>query len=327
MQTKNLRSLLAAIMLFGVVAPTQAAGTWPERTVKLVVPFPAGGNVDTYTRIFAPALAAALGQTVIIENRPGATGAIGVDQVARSAPDGYTVLVGNITSVVGTSVLGVGPATDPLTRLSPVCTTIDGEVVALANAQSGIRSLDGLQSVAQSGSVLSFGSSGLGSISHLAMVQLLDRLQVPATHVPYKGNGQFLVDLLANHIQLGMVDLTNSRPYIDAGRLVPLAVGGNTRFPELPNVPATGELGITRPNFSAWIGLLLPRGTPEPIGATLGHACRLAMQHPDVQAYSTQNGNKPAFRTAAEMRTLIAEGFADWDAFVKSDLIATSLKK
>jgi len=322
-----LRRVLAGLVLFGVTASIQAADAWPLRPVKLVVPFPAGGNVDTYARVLAPALAEQLKATVIVENKPGATGSIGVDYVARSAPDGYTVLLGNITSVVGSSVLSPGQAVNPLTRLAPVCTTVENEVVVLSNAQSGIDTIEALKSAGENKKNLIFGSSGAGSISHLAMAQLLDILKVPATHASYKGNGQFLVDLLAGHIQLGMVDLTNSRQYIDDGRLIPLAVTGQSRFQELPNVPATGEFGATEPNFSAWIGLLLPKDTPVSIIEKLGEASHRAMEDPSVHEFSTQNGNKPAFRNADETRALITEGLKDWGAFVKSDLIAKSLNR
>lgn len=326
-RTDIFNHLLVGMLLLGITTSIQAADAWPQQPVKLVVPFPAGGNVDTYARVFAPALASQLKTTVIIENKPGATGAIGVDQVARSEPNGYTILLGNITSVVGTSVLSPGPVPDPLVRLEPICTTIDSEVVVLANVKSGIGSVEALQAAGKNNEHLMFGSSGAGSISHLAMVQFLDKLNVPATHVPYKGNGQFLVDLLAGHIQLGMVDLTNSRQYINEGRLTPLAVTGRTRFPELPEVPATAELGATKPNFSAWIGLLVPKGTPDSVIKKLSKASRVAMLDPSVHSFSSQNGNKPVFRDASETRALIAEGMRDWGEFVKSDLIAGSLTR
>jgi len=321
----NRLRLLAAVL--GVCAATagQAQGNaWPQRPVKLVVPFPAGGNVDAYARVFAPALSKEIGQPVVIENRAGATGAIGVKEVARAEPDGYTVLMGNITSVVGTTVLNKEARLSPLEQLMPVCTLADNEIVLFANAKTGATTLADLKRLSTADRPLTFGSSGNGSISHLAMVQLMLSQNVDASHIPYKGNGPFTVDLVAGHIQLGMVDLNNAAQYIKSGALVPLAVTGQARLAELPNIPSTGELGLKRPNFTAWIGLLLPTATPQAIAKALADASARAIRAPAVVAFTSHNGNRSAYRDAAEMRQLISDGIQDWSEFINSKIMETA---
>ncbi|MET4578206.1 tripartite tricarboxylate transporter substrate binding protein [Ottowia thiooxydans] len=311
-----LRGLLAtAALACGAVA---AHAAWPERPVKLVVPFPAGGNVDAYARLLAPALSAELGQPVVIDNKAGATGAIGVEAVIRAEPDGYTVLMGNITSVVSNAI-GDAPKFSPLKQLVPVCTLIDADVVVFAPSRLGVRNPTELKALAQkSNTPLTYGSSGAGSIAHMVMVQLTDALGIKATHVPYKGNGQFMTDLLAGHIQLGAADLPNSAQHVKAGTLVPLAVGGANRFAELPDVPTTRELGITRPSFTAWSGLLLPANTPQAIVTRLEAAAQKASQDPKVREFSSTNGNHAVFRNAAQTRQMIEEGVRDWGEFVRT---------
>lgn len=319
-----MRALATAGLLAGVGVQTAAASEpWPVRPIKLVVPFPAGGNVDGYARVLAPALSRELKQPVVIENRPGAAGAIGVDSVARSAPDGYTVLMGNVTSVVGTAAMGTSAIADPLAVLAPVCTTISNEIVLFADKSSAIASIDDLKNKARQ--PVSFGSSGNGSISHLATLQLLDHLGVKSMHVPYKGNGQFLVDLLAGHIQLGLLDLTNADQHVQAGKLTPLVVTGKARFKELPDVPAIAELGITRPNFSAWIGLQVPVDTPAAIVGRLEQAARAAVKDPEVRAFASQKGNQEMFLDGKASRELIAHGLEDWRAFTQSSLVQMSM--
>lgn len=311
-----LRGLLAAAAL--TLGTVTAHAAWPERPVKLIVPFPAGGNVDAYARLLAPALSAELGQPVVIENKAGATGAIGVEAVIRSEPDGYAVLMGNITSVVSNAI-GETPKFDPLKQLIPVCTLVDGDVVVFAHSRLGVRNPEELKALARKSSTpLTYGSSGAGSIAHMVMVQLTHSLSIPATHVPYKGNGQFMADLLAGHIQLGAADLPNSAQHVKSGVLIPLAVGGSQRFPELPNVPTTRELGITRPSFTAWSGLLLPAGTPGPIVNRLEAAAEKASKDPKIRDFSSRDGNHAVFRNAAQARQVIMEGVRDWGEFVRT---------
>lgn len=315
-RTTILRGFFAAGIL--AVTATTAHAAWPERPIKLVVPFPAGGNVDAYARLLAPVLSAQLGQTIVIENKAGATGAIGVDSVIRSEPDGYTVLMGNITSVVGNAI-GKEPKFDPLKRLMPICTLMEGDIVMFVHSNLKVRNLDQLKALAKaSDKPLTYGSSGAGSIAHMAMVQLTEAIDIKATHIPYKGNGQFMADLLAGHIQLGMADLPNAEQHVKAGTLVPLVVGGAARFPELPDVPTTGELGISRPNFTAWIGLMLPAGTPQPIADKLEAAALKSSQDPKIKAFTSRNGNHAVFRGSADARKVIADGIQDWGDFVRS---------
>jgi len=265
---------LAGLALLAIPAMA-AEEPWPTKEIHIVVPWPAGGETDTFARGLAQDLGQRLKQPVIIDNRPGATGAIGIRHVARSKPDGYTLLFANTTALVGNVVSSVEPVQfDPVTDFTPVAITVESTFVLWAHPSLGVKTFEELLSRARDKSKpqLAFGITGTGALSELSVEQLARHYKVDLLKVPYKGSAPQVADLLAGHTQIGTANLALSLGHYKEGRLVPLLVIGNERLPELPNVPTRKELGITDPDLTIWDGLFAPAKTPKPILDALTHA-------------------------------------------------------
>ncbi len=261
---------LASVAALGLALPMLASAqeSWPSREIHLVVPWPAGGETDRYARALAVDLAERLGKPVVVENRAGATGSIGISQVVRSKPDGYTFLFANTTAVVGNVVSSPVPVPfDPITDLEAVALTVESAYVLWANPKLEIKSVDDLVKRARDGSQerLAFGITGPGSLSELSVEQLARHYKLDLIKVPYKGSAPQLADLVAGHTHIGTADPSVALPHFEAGKLVPLLVIGNDRLAELPGVPALKELAISGPDLTIWNGVFAPVGVPREV--------------------------------------------------------------
>ena len=303
-----------------IAAPVQAQDKYPSKLVRLVVPFAAGGSTDIVARALGQELSTQIGQPVIIENKPGAGGTIGSDYVAKSPPDGYTLLIGTV-STHGAAVslyekLPYDPTRDfvPITEIATIPNLVVvnaasvpvqtlGELVQLAKRQPG---------------KLTFASNGSGTSNHLATELLKTTAGVDIVHVPYKGSGPALTDLLAGHVSMMLDVVMTSYQYVKNGRLKALAITGPTRSPLLPDVPTVAEQGF--PGFEAivWFGVLAPANTPPAIVERLNKELVTAINSPKLKTLLESQGAQTVASTPADFSKRIGDEIVKWRKVVQA---------
>ena len=280
-----------------------SAQDFPKQPIKLIVPWAPGGNVDITARAVAPALSEILGQQVVVENKPGAGGFIGTTGVVRAAPDGYTLMLGSSGSIsVGPALARKAPY-DPTTELVAVGPIHSVPLVLSASAKGGIKNFADFTSKAKKpGEAISIGSAGNGSSQHLALELLALRMGIKLNHIPYKGSGPALNDLVGGQIDTMMDQLTASIAHIRNGTIIPIAQTGKTRSPLLPEVPTFEELGIPNFDMVTYTGIFGPTGIPQPVMDKLTAALKQALTRPDVKERFANLGvdiitlDRPAFQ-------------------------------
>jgi len=281
----------AATLPLAMLAAAQAPA-YPDKPIRIVSPFPVGGIADTFAREIGKKLTEAWGQPVVIDNRTGAGGNIGADIVAKSAPDGYTLVIGNIgTHAVNVSLFPSMPY-DTIKDFAPIVHVLDAEGLLVVNPQIKATTVPELIALARSEpGKLSYGSGGLGTTSHLAGELFKSMTKVDIVHVPYKGNVPAITDLLGGQTAMAFATMPTVLPHVRAGKLRPLAVLGATRSPALPDVPTVAE---SVPGFevSNWIGLFAPAGTPPAIVARLNAEVQKIMRSPEIQKRLETEGAK-----------------------------------
>lgn len=288
----------------------------PEKPVRLIVAWPAGGLVDIPARLVAEKLRVALGQPVIVENKAGAGGNIGADSVAKAAPDGLTLLVTTSAVAINTALRQPMPF-DLKKDLRPIANLANAPLI-LVTHPGGAKSVTALvaRARAQPGR-LNYASAGNGSPGHLAGEWLKSREKIDVVHVPYKGAPPAMVDQMAGLVEYHFANSAVALPQIQAGKIIPLAVASNTRLPLLPNLPTMSEAGVGDFDMDQWIGLLAPEGTPPAVIDKLNKIVREALESSDVRASIEKNGMtvaKPG--TAQEFAAEIARDLGKWAAIV-----------
>jgi tripartite-type tricarboxylate transporter receptor subunit TctC len=278
------RDLLAGLALLPWATPALAQ-EYPSRPIRLLVGFAAGGSTDVFARAIAPRLQALLGQPVVIENRPGAGGNIATEATARSAPDGYTLLLGTIGPLAINPTLYGNLSFDPLKDLTPV--SLVGEVpnVLAVPVDRPFRSVADIIAAAKARpEALNFGSSGIGSAGHLAAEQLNLMAGIRTTHVPYRGGGALLPELIAGRVDYAFTTALNGIPQAEAGKLRILGVPNGKRVPLLPEIPTIAESGL--PGFDGvdWAAMMAPPGLPAPILTKLNAAMQSLLKEPELVA-------------------------------------------
>jgi tripartite-type tricarboxylate transporter receptor subunit TctC len=303
------RALLAVAALIALFLPAhgQAQERYPSRTIRIVVPFPAGATTDMLARLFAQRLTETMGQSVIVENVGGGGGSIGADQVAKAAPDGYTLLFGNITfSTTTSSLLYAKRARHDFDDFVPV--SVGAYVPLLLLAHPSVPANDLKEFVAyakETATPLFYGSTGPGSILHLMGEVLKRDTGIKMDHVPFRGAAPLVTELLSGRIQFGGDQLSSSLERVRSGQLKALAVA--TKSVALPNVPTVRELGFPNLELQGWNGFLAPKSTPEPLIARLQQEIAAAARHPDVVKRMTEVGAEPSGSTQAEMREMLRD--------------------
>jgi len=301
-----MRSTAAAVLL---LASAAALGQgFPSRPVRIVVPFPPGGGADTLTRIMEPKLALVWGQPVIVENRPGASGHIGADFVAKSAPDGATLLMSSTASLTEKNVDQFAPVS--LVSASPYVVTANPKVAA-----ANVRELIALAK-SQPGK-LSFGSSGSGAASHLSAELFKSMAGVDLLHVPYKGTGQAVSDLLAGHVNLMFAPSQTVMPFVRQGRLRALALTGSRRSETLPDLPTVAESGLPGYEAVGWFGLLAPAATPRATVAKISADANRVLAEREVREKMLGLGADPSGDTPEEFARFIRDDQAKWGKLMK----------
>jgi tripartite-type tricarboxylate transporter receptor subunit TctC len=307
-RSKSLLAAFAALAVLGAPAAASAQSAYPNRTVMLVVPFPAGGPTDIIARIVASSLQQSLGQNVIVDNRAGAGGNPGMAYVARATPDGYTLLFTS-TAIAVNPGLHANLPYDPLKDFVPISELVNAPNVLFVRPDSGINSIADLIARAKAEpDKLNYASPGVGTKSHLTGELLKLRAGINIQHIPYRGGGPATQALVAGTVQLGSVALAPVEPLIKAGTVKALAVTGATRWYSLPDVPTMIESGFPGFVSDTFNAMFAPAGTPPEIVALLVREVRAAMQKPEARDAARKYGYQIVAGTPDEMRArLIAE--------------------
>ena len=312
----RLASFVAAAAMS--VAPFAAhAQAWPAKSVKIVVPFVAGGTTDVVARLLGQKLTEAWGQSVVVENRAGAGGNIGADAVAKAAPDGYTLLMTSGSIVTANQHLYKVLPFDPARDFAPITEVATGPQVVAVSAGVPVQSLRDLIAYAKANpGKLNFGSAGVGTQTHLAGENFFYAAGIEATHVPYKGEASVINDLMGGQIQMATPNLGAAISYIQAGKLRALAVTSPERIPQLPDVPAVAEV---LPGFenAGWFGLMAPTGTPQEVVDRVYRDSARILASEEFRAKLAQQGMRPVGNTPAEFAAMIRAESARWAKVIR----------
>ena len=317
-----IRILLAVSICLGWMLGTDPAPAqdYPNRPIKIVVPFPAGGPTDGMARIIADRLGQVLGQSIVIENRGGgAGGSNGAKVVAAADPDGYTILL------TPGGALTTGPAVhpnigyDPFKVFTPVAQLIDTPQIISAHESLPVKTLADVVAYAKANpGKINWGSQGFGVAPHLLLEMFKVDNGINIVHVPYRGTAPMLAAIVAGEIQMIADPMTTSLPHIQSGKLRALAVAGDTRSPKLPDVPTTKEAGFPKLNSPFWLGVVAPAGTPPAIVDKLNAAFRESMAPPETRARLATLGADIRIDTPAAFGKMLANESAQWVAVVKA---------
>ncbi|MGN6661723.1 MAG: Bug family tripartite tricarboxylate transporter substrate binding protein [Achromobacter mucicolens] len=308
----------AGLVAMAASAGAGAAENWPTKPIRMVIPFSAGGNTDVVARLIAPHIEKAVGQPVVVENRPGAAGNIAADFVARADADGYTLLMGT----VGTQAINYSIYKDIRFKpadFAPITLVASVPNVLAVTASQPVKSVQELIAYGKKNpGKLSFASSGAGSSIHLSGEMFKSRTGVDMVHVPYKGSAAAVTDLVGGQVHLMFDNLPTSLPFIKNGTLRALAVTSAERSTNLPDVPTMAEAGV--PDFEAgsWFGVLAPAGTPAPIVNKIDQAIEKAMADPEMQKRVVELGAVPTVKGPAEFNAFIGTEIEKWKAVVKA---------
>ncbi len=311
-------ALLFMIAVLGM-APQAQADTWPVKTIRFIVPFPPGGGNDIVARVVGERLAHSLGQSVVVENKPGAGGNIGAVQAARSAPDGYTFLIVPNGMMVMSQYLYAKLPFDPFKDFDLVGLMGTLPTVLVVRPDVPANSVQELISLAKSKpDALSYGSGGVGTPHHLAAELFKSMTGTAMVHIPYNGAMQALNDLLGGRTQLMFAPVNNVIGYIRNGKLRALGVCIDQRLPSLPGVPTVAEAGVPGFQIDNWIGLVAPAGTPKSIIATINREIAKILAEPAVREKFATLGMEPRTTTPEQMEAMIRSDMLRWGPVIKS---------
>jgi tripartite-type tricarboxylate transporter receptor subunit TctC len=313
------RRLLGMALASALIAPAmvQAQQAWPNKPVRWVVAYPAGGGSDFLARQLAPQLGKQLGQTLVIENRPGAGGTIGTDNAAKSPPDGYTILTGDNGAMVFNSAMYRKLPYDPKDFV-PVGFMARFPLILAVNPSAGFSSAkELLDEVKKNPAKYTYASPGIGSPHHLAMELLKDRTKSFIVHVPYRGTALAVQDVISGQVPMMVLDTVAGLPQIRAGKVKALAVMSKKRLPSLPDVPTLDEIGIKDFEVTAWQGLFVPKGTPSDIVTHLSAEMNKAITVPEVKARLEDFGLEVTPSNGPALAAFLQKETSFWHALIK----------
>lgn len=292
MKTALLRTICASLLVAASAAPA-IAQDYPARTITMVMPYAPGGPGDTITRLFAAAMQKNLGQQIIVDNPAGASGSIGTARVARSNPDGYTILMTHISHATNPMMIK-NLSYSPVKDFEPIGLATVGPMVLVARKDfPPANSKEFVEYVKKNQGKISMGNAGVGSASHLCSLMFMEALGVKLNAIPYKGTAPAMNDLLGGQIDILCDQTTSTVGHIKGGRVKPYAIAGTKRIDSLPDVPALSEAGVKDFDLSIWFGIYAPKGTPQPVIDKLSASLQKAVQDPDVKARLESIGTAP----------------------------------
>ena len=310
--------LLTCLASLAISAGPAVAQTYPQKPIRLIVPFPAGGIADVFGRIIGAKLSEAWGQSVLVENRPGAGGNIGADLVAKAPADGYTLLMGSIgTQAVNVNLFRNMPY-DPVKDFTPVALVLEAESLLAVHPSVGASTPAELIAIARAQpGKLSYGSAGVGTASHLAGELFNSMARVNIAHIPYKGNVPAITDLLAGQTQMVFATMPTVLPHVKAGKLKGVAVLGLNRSAAAPEVPTLAESGLVGFEVNNWIGVFGPAGMPPAVTAKLNAGILEVMRSPDVRQRMLAEGARFTATTPGEFAAFVAAETAKWGKLIR----------
>ncbi len=316
---KDVALITRLLFSLGVAAltatPASAQPRYPEQAVRIVVPWAPGGFTDRLGRMLADKMTRSLGQPVLVDNRPGASGAIGSEAVARAAPDGYLLL---LTTSDSTVKLLQDRKFDPLTDFAQISLLASQPVYLAGGAGMPTKTLGEFIAMAKAKpGHLTYASSGEGSAVHLAMELFANAAQIKLNHIPYKGMGPALTDLLGGRVDAVLLSLQGSSGHFTSGRLRPLAITSTVRSPLMPDVPTIAESGVPNYKLTLWYALTAPKATPQAVVDTLNKAAREAIAAPDIQTNLKEGGTDPIGSSPAELVGFVTSEVATWRTLIK----------
>jgi len=311
--------LLLAWLLAASALNALAQGAWPQKPIRFIVSFPPGGSSDLVARALAPRLAERLGQPLLVENRPGAGGNIGVDLVAKAPPDGHTLGLAAAGALTINPSLYPGMPFDPQKDLAPVSLLAMIPIVIVAHPSLGANSLREMLELARARpGQISFGTTGAGSSMHLAGELLEMMASVRMVHVPYKGSAPAAADLAGGQLPLAIVDLTSALPHIRAGRIRALAVTGAARAVSAPEIPTVAESGLPGFDATGWFGAVAPAGVPPAVITRLNAEIADALRAPEIRERILAGGAEPESSTPEQFAERIRSEAAGWARLIRA---------
>ena len=309
------------LVTFALSATVQLAGaaSFPDRPINLVVPNPPGGLVDTSARLLSEPLTRVIGQTVVVDNKPGASGNIAYQYVANAKPDGYTLLISYSGYHVGNPALMDKLPWDPIKDFSPIALlTVSTNVIAV-HPSVPVNNLKEFIAYAKANpGKLNYASQGNGSVSHIGTEMFKQTTGIDIVHVPYKGSGPAIQDVLAGQVQVFISTPPSLMQHVQSGKLKGLAVTGKNRHPGMPNVPTTAEAGLPSFQLESWVGLFAPAGTPAPVITKLTDSVKKGLALPEVKERADAAGVELRYLTPAATEALVKKELPYWNKAIKS---------
>jgi len=287
------------------------AFAYPDKPVRVIVPYAVGGANDQVARLIASKLQDKTGQSFIVENRPGAGGAVGMSNVATAAPDGYTLIVGDVGAAAINPALLKKISYKTLRDFVPIASIIKLPLVLVAHPSTHIRSLDDL-AVFSKGKSLSYASAGTGTAQHLAMEQLAKTMKLNVVHIPYRGGAPAMTDLVGGQVPLLPVSVSTAMPYVKTGQILPVAALSAVRSQGLPKVKTVSEQGYPSMDFTPWQGLFAPIGTPQPVVELLNTELREVLTEPEIRKKLSDLGVESFDVSRAEFAQFVKEEVQKW---------------
>jgi len=315
-----LLGLFKAVALLLALSSAVAADEYPNRPVRLIIPFPPGGSNDVVGRLVAKQLSEQLGQTVYVDNRGGAGGTIGTEAAVNAAPDGYTLLIVSLAHAVNPALYTL--KYDPIKSFTPISIFATGPNVLVVNPELPVKSVKELLAlVKQKPGELNYASAGVGSFQHLGGELFKLMAGANMVHVPYKGGGPAMQDVIAGHVKIIFSSLVQTTPFIQSGQLRALGTGGAKRSSVLPDVPTIAEAGVPGYVADNWWGIVAPAGLPAPIAEKLYKASQAALKAPELKAQFDREGASVVVMTSDEFAEYIKTEIVKWGRVVKEGKI------
>jgi len=315
--SKALSSLFVALASVLAVVPDAAAQQYPTRPIRIVVPFGPGGFTDVAARILQKELAPAIGQAIVIENKPGAGSTIGTAEIAKAEPDGYNLVMISTTHVISPHLYKQMPY-DPIKDFTPVMKLAEGPYVLVVHPSLGVNSVRELIALAKSKpNTVDYASSGNGSAQHLVGALFVTMAGAPLSHVPYKGSSQAMNDVLGGIVKVSFVGVPNALPNLNSGKIKALAVSTRKRYDDLPDVPTLDEAGVKGYDATIWLGLLAPPGTPRDIVDKLNTSITKILSTPEAKKLMASAGVDVATSSPEDFHKLMQSELDRWGKVVK----------